>query len=535
MRYLFEGSVKALLRLFAITMLSFTVAACSGGGDNLDGGEDIDDGTGGGGNGSAPTATVSPDGELGTREPVIVTFSESMEPESLALGGTMANAAQTSWSNADSENDTLTIEPASQWSTGTHTLVLDAEDTDGDTLETLNEEFVVRLAIDDFADADVVIGQQDFSTGAANQGGTADANTLNAPVGSVSFAPGSGRLFVSDTDNARVLGFDDVPTENNVNADIAIGQPDFTATTGDTSATRMRSPYATSTATGQLVVTDTESHRVLIFDEIPATGPAAASVVVGQQTMTSRETACSANNLNSPRGHAVTPDGKLIVADTDNHRVLIWNELPTANGTPPDLVLGQDSFTNCTANDDDQDNTPSPDWPPHAYTLSSPTAVWSDGEKLLVADSGNHRVLIWDEFPTRNFAPADRLLGQNSFRSMTPNDSDQDGTTDGPSAEVFNYPNGVWSDGNQIFVSDRENHRVLVWNAYPEHFFAPADSVIGQGSFNTNAPNDANQDGAADGSPSANTLRLPGGVTVVDDRLVITDSGNSRVLLYTTD
>ncbi|PIR67100.1 MAG: hypothetical protein COU51_00295 [Parcubacteria group bacterium CG10_big_fil_rev_8_21_14_0_10_36_14] len=47
----------------------------------------------------------------------------------------------------------------------------------------------------------------------------------------------------------------------------------------------------------------------------------------------------SATNLNYPM--KVVSDGKrLIVSDTYNNRVLIWNRIPTQDHTPADLVIG---------------------------------------------------------------------------------------------------------------------------------------------------------------------------------------------------
>src|SRR3989344_5732459 len=41
----------------------------------------------------------------------------------------------------------------------------------------------------------------------------------------------------------------------------------------------------------------------------------------------------------------IASDGKrLLLADRNNNRVLVWNTLPTDN-TPPDIVLGQKNFT----------------------------------------------------------------------------------------------------------------------------------------------------------------------------------------------
>ena len=38
-------------------------------------------------------------------------------------------------------------------------------------------------------------------------------------------------------------------------------------------------------------------------------------------------------------------NGKLYVADTQNHRILIFNSIPTSNGAAADLVLGQPNLT----------------------------------------------------------------------------------------------------------------------------------------------------------------------------------------------
>ena len=64
-------------------------------------------------------------------------------------------------------------------------------------------------------------------------------------------------------------------------------------------------------------------------------------MVVGQPDFDTSDFDCTADSLGSPETATVTPNGKLVVTDSENHRVLIWNALPTANGQPADLVLGQ--------------------------------------------------------------------------------------------------------------------------------------------------------------------------------------------------
>ena len=99
--------------------------------------------------------------------------------------------------------------------------------------------------------------------------------------------------------------------------------------------------------------------------------------------------------FNHPSG--IASDGThLFLADTFNNRILVWNTLPTGN-VPPDLVLGQKDFiTNNPGISRDEMN-----WP---------MALASDGQRLLVADVFNNRILIWNSIPTTNGAPADVVL-----------------------------------------------------------------------------------------------------------------------------
>ena len=63
----------------------------------------------------------------------------------------------------------------------------------------------------------------------------------------------------------------------------------------------------------------------------------------------------------------------------------------------------------------------------------------------MVADSSNHRILIWRTFPTTNGQAADLSLdlGEGS------------------------WPWGVWTDGIKMMVSRTEAGDVKVWNTIP--------------------------------------------------------------------
>src|SRR5579859_3224535 len=71
----------------------------------------------------------------------------------------------------------------------------------------------------------VAIGQKDFVSSQANQGGTITASSISSP--SAVLVVGS-KLLVADGGNNRVLVYNNIPTQNNQPADIVIGQQNMT-------------------------------------------------------------------------------------------------------------------------------------------------------------------------------------------------------------------------------------------------------------------------------------------------------------------
>ena len=380
------------------------------------------------------------------------------------------------------------------------------------------------LSFSNFQNASVVIGQAAFNENSENQGGGPGANTISYPWGKP--AVYNGILYLTDYGNNRVLGFNTVPTSNNASADFVLGQPGFGTNGYGDAANQMNGPLTVTASNGKLFVTDYANNRILIWNSAPTTSNQPADVVVGQPDFGVSVPSCTRTGLRDPYSIS-TAGGKLIVADYSNNRVLIWNTIPTTNGAPADVVLGQNSFTNSTPNDDNQDGSPDG---PTARTFYYPDDVWSDGTKLIVADYDNSRVLIWNTFPTANFTRADVVLGQSDFTHNTENDDDQDGSIDGPTARTLNYPTYIDSNGTQLFVTDY-NNRVLIWNTFPTVNFTKADVVLGQSDFNHNTENDDNQDGSYDG-PTARTFYYPAGVYLYKKKLFVTDYYNHRFLIF---
>lgn len=381
------------------------------------------------------------------------------------------------------------------------------------------------ITLSNFQNASMVLGKPDFTTQVS---GTLDAKEVESPYGNPMVQDGV--LFLSDYDNNRVLGFDSVPTENYASADFVLGQPDFSTNASGTAADKMDGPQTVLVSDGKLLIVDYNNNRVLIWNTVPTTTGGPADVVVGWPDFGSPISGCTASTFFDPEGIFVA-NGRLIVADSGNNRVFIFNTIPSSNGASADIVLGQGDFVHGTENDDDQDGTA--DTNPTARTLYYPTDVWSNGSNLVVTDNDNNRVLIWNSFPTASFTPADVVLGQNSFTMNAENDDDQDGEVDtDPTARTLYWPYYLASNGTQLLVTDSMNNRVLIWNSFPTASFTPADVVLGQNSFTMNARNDDDQNGASELNPTARTLSYPVGLYLFDNRLIVTDCLNDRYLIF---
>ena len=347
-----------------------------------------------------------------------------------------------------------------------------------------------------FPSAVRVLGKDNFDDGSMPSGAS-PLRELNFPVGSPGVTS-DGILFIAELGATQLKVFDQYMSADGLEAAFT-----FSVDNGI--------PSGVSVHGRRLVVL--EDSMVAIYNDVPGAPPSSAPDATAGGTE-----GCSASQLNRPRSAYITPLGQLVVADTGNNRVLIWNEIPGAGDALGDasVVVGQVFKDKCAPNDFNGDGTS--EGTPRAETLNQPTSVWSDGVKLIVADRNNHRVLIWDTFPADDFEAPDHVLGQDNFISGAPNAG-----LAAPTASSLADPMSVdVSESGQIAVVDRSNHRVLVWNAAPSARTAPADQVIGQ-------PGPL----AGAGSPaSIRTLDEPSGVRFDGRNMIVVDTGNNRVLVF---
>ena len=261
----------------------------------------------------------------------------------------------------------------------------------------------------------------------------------------------------------------------------------------------------------------------------------AARLVIGQpDSFTAADPNSSNNTIGAASGVAYAADTLFIADDNrigavpENNRILI---IPNVSGSLPSptaqlqynttcpicvgtasVVLGQPDFSTTTVNFAATQNN-----------LRLPSAIASDGIHLAVADTNHNRILIWNHIPTTNNAPADVVVGQPNFTSAT---VPTNGT---PSATSMSGPQGVWILNGRLYVADTQNNRVLIWNHIPTTNGAAADVVLGQPNFTTFVQVDITQQNT---SATASNLLNPVSVTSDGTRLLVTDLGYNRVLIW---
>ncbi len=265
----------------------------------------------------------------------------------------------------------------------------------------------------DNAPADWVIGQPDFLSEGRNAKGLPSSRTFNVPTGITRYREG---LVVADAWNHRVLLWHRVPRGSHVLADIVLGQEDFHSTSCNQdqsipTAFTLNWPYGVCSRGDSLCIADTGNRRVLIWQTPPTHHGQAADMVLGQHRFDCRdENAGREPDAMSMRWpHAMTVwNGNLCVADAGNNRIMVWDGFPSEDGEPCRWILGQTASHLV-------DHNASLYWP-RAGTLNMPYGVTATGSWLIAADTANSRLIGWHESNLQTGAKAQALAGQPTFQ-----------------------------------------------------------------------------------------------------------------------
>ena len=187
--------------------------------------------------------------------------------------------------------------------------------------------------------ADIVIGQPDFFRSTPNYP-TNDANQMIASsllLPTAVAVDSEGNLWVADNGNGRVLRFPKPNFDNkqpSPQADLVIGQSDFTIKNTDATSRTLASPFGLAFhPDGHLLVSDSSHNRVLFYRK-PFSNGMAASAVFGQPDFFSTSAGSDTNRLNAPRHVSTDTDGRFYVADSGNNRVAIFSN-PVFAGPDP--------------------------------------------------------------------------------------------------------------------------------------------------------------------------------------------------------
>ncbi len=376
-----------------------------------------------------------------------------------------------------------------------------------------------------FQEASVVIGQTQFDKTPRGNSST----TLEFPKAvDVNTEEDQATLYIGDTSNNRIIKYNTIPTENGAAHDERFGQVFSQGDEPGNTSDKLKYPRDSVELNGRVYIADFYNNRGVWvskenFDASQETESAGhASGLVGQNDFGELvEDQCSANGLQYISGMDVVETGngiQWVISDYTNNRVMIWSNPTESKGSAASIVLGQENFDSCEEKDLESDGLNS---------IGQPMNIWSNGKNLIVttrqdrilvwndfptqsnespdfqlgqlddlsegknhnnetsqsgldyprgiggnkhqicvADSGNHRVLVWSKIPISNNDLADIVRGQSDFEKNPYNDTEQDVVTNiSPNGFTLNKPNDCDMSMEQLFIADEYNNRVLVFDA----------------------------------------------------------------------
>jgi hypothetical protein len=255
----------------------------------------------------------------------------------------------------------------------------------------------------------IVLGQKEVNDTGRNGGEMVSAVTLQYPSGI--WTDGK-KLIVADAWNHRVLIWLSFPTVNGQAADVVLGQVDFNSNQANIkgvgnapSSQSLYWPYGVWSDGISLWIADTGNRRVLFYKTIPKDNFAAADEVIGQINFEEKE--YDPNHAIWPYSIKVSKKGELMIADVQYYRVLYWEKWQSALEKSADIIIGQ---PNIQSNGQNQYRMK-----PAANTLNWCYDCCFHKEGIIVADTGNSRLTIWNQIPNENSQVADTLIGQPNF------------------------------------------------------------------------------------------------------------------------
>ena len=317
-----------------------------------------------------------------------------------------------------------------------------------------------QMPDNEYAPPDVTLGQLNAENTGRNAGDRLSASSLQYPSGLWSDGK---KLIVADAWNHRVLIWHSLPTQDGQAADVVLGQKDFHSNQPNVegvqaspTSSSLYWPYGLFSDGKRLWIADTGNRRVLYFDCIPTENFAPAQQVCGQEDFNQKE--YNPDFAIWPYSVHVSPAGEMLVTDTAYYRVLYWKDAAWAFSHKADVIIGQKDFA---ANGQNQHG-----FFPKAHTLSwCYDARFDDKGGLWLADTGNSRLLHWNQIPDQCNTPADALLGQDHFEQGSENKNSIDSKPDS-----FYWPFSITLADDTLLAADTGNHRIVIHQLKHKNF-----------------------------------------------------------------
>lgn len=244
-----------------------------------------------------------------------------------------------------------------------------------------------------------------------------------------------------------------------------------------------------------MIVADSGNNRIMIWNTTPSKGTSsnAPDVILGGAI------GCAMTEFAHPEGVLVV-GGNLVVTDTDNNRIMIYSGIPTKSSDVPKVVLGDPSASSCSQS-----------IPDIALGPLGPVDTVYDGHRLIVADYWNNRIIMWTTSDITTLSD-----GQAPDIILGPSDISQ------PGAQAkFDGPRAIALRNQEMAVLDQMNNRILVWKQIPTCTGTPAAPCLA--SYDSPPPLEINQQ-----------IGYSRGLSFIGlNQLMLTDEGNHRFSVFT--
>jgi len=300
-----------------------------------------------------------------------------------------------------------------------------------------------------------------YKVAAVNSSGTgALSSEVNATAGAIQYLIG-GSMQETELDLSTAV------------TTLAGSSYGFTDATG-TSA-RFYHPRGITTDGTNLYVADSYNNRIrkIVIDNGTVTTLSGSSYGSTDATGTSAR-------FYSPRG--ITTDGtNLYVSDYSNHRI---RKIVISTGVVTTLAGSSQGSTDATGT---------------SASFNNPLGITTDGTNLYVADWGNHRI---------------RKIVISTGVVTTLAGSSQGSTDATGTSASFSSPMGITTDGTNLYVADRWNHRIR-------------KIVIDNGTVTTLAGSSSS--GSTDATGTSASFSSPMGITTDGTNLYVSDYSNHRI------